>query len=112
VEFVAAVHRHLREGRIASNEMDGVLQVFDADCEQGYWRWLPLTDAVMTVARTVFRTLPSEVFLRTGDALHLACAQQYGLTEVFSSDKHLLRAAGAFGLNAKNVIPDLQPQRG
>ena len=110
VEFVAAVHRHLREGRIAPNEMDGVLQVFDADCEQGYWQWLPMTDAVMTVARTVFRTLPSEVFLRTGDALHLACARQYGFTEVFSSDKHLLRAAGTFGIKAKNVIPDSQSQ--
>ncbi|TXT25579.1 MAG: Uncharacterized protein FD138_2935 [Planctomycetota bacterium] len=106
VEFVAAVHRHLREGRLTPEEMDGVLQVFDKDCEEGYWQWLPLTDAVLSLARTTFRTLPSGVFLRTGDALHLACAQLYGFTEVFSSDRHLLRATVAFGITAKNVIPE------
>ncbi len=107
VEFVAAVHRHLREGRITQNEMDGVLQVFDKDCDEDYWQWLPMTDAVMSLARTTFRTLPSGVFLRTGDALHLACAQHYGFTEAFSSDRHLLRAAVSFGITAKNVIPEV-----
>lgn len=110
VEFVAAVHRHLREGRITQNEMDGVLQVFDMDCDEGYWQWLPMTDAVMSLARTSFRTLPSGVFLCTGDALHLACAQHDGFTEVFSSDRHLLRATVAFGITAKNVIPEAQAQ--
>ena len=101
-EFVAAVHRHLREGRLTPNEMDGVLQVFDKDCDEGYWQWLPMTDAVMNVARATFRTLPNDVFLRSGDALHLACAQHYGFSDVFSSDRHLLHAATAFGITAKD----------
>ena len=106
VEVVAAVHRHLREGRLTPNELDGVLQVFDKDCDEGYWQWLPMTNAVMNVARATYRTLPQNVFLRAGDALHLACAQHYGFTEVFSSDRHLLGAASAFGVTAKNVIPE------
>ena len=110
VEFVAAVHRHLREGRLTSNEMVGVLQVYDKDCDDGYWQWLSMTDAVMNSARTTFRTLPNDVFLRAGDALHLACAQHYGFSDVFSSDRNLLRAAVAFGITAKNVIPEAQAQ--
>lgn len=110
VEFVAAIHRHWREGRLARKEMEGVLQVFDADCEQGYWRWLPMTEIVMNAAHAAFRSLPSDVFLRTGDALHLACAQHYGFSEVFSSDRHLLQAADAFGIKATNVIPVPLPQ--
>ena len=111
VEFFAAVHRHLREGRLTSNEMDGVLQVFEKDCDDGYWQWLPLTDAVVNVAWTTFRTLPNDVFLRAGDAIHLACAQHYGFRDVFSSDRHLLRAAIAFNITAKNVIPEAQAHR-
>ena len=99
VEFVAAVHRHLREGRLTPNEMDAVLQVFDKDCDDGYWQWLPMTDAVLSVARTTLRTLPSGVFLRSGDALHLACAQHNGFTEVFTNDRWRLARADVVLVN-------------
>jgi predicted nucleic acid-binding protein len=41
--------------------------------------------------------------LRAGDAIHLAAAQGAGFTEIWSNDKHLLRAAPAVGLIGKSA---------
>jgi len=43
------------------------------------------------------------MYLRAGDAIHLAAAQNAGLSEIWSNDKRLLRAAPAFGLTGKSV---------
>jgi predicted nucleic acid-binding protein len=43
------------------------------------------------------------MYLRAGDAIHLAAAQGAGFTEIWSNDRHLLQAAPAFGLTGKSV---------
>lgn len=50
------------------------------------------------------RNLPGEVFLRTGDAVHLLSARARGLTEIYSNDRHLLRAAPHLGLAGRDLI--------
>ena len=58
----------------------------------------------MAEVAAAFNNLPGDVFLRTGDAIHLPNARQNGLQEVFSSDQRLLDAAPAVGMLGLDVI--------
>ena len=103
-EWSAAVHRHLREGKLTAPQAALIHQVMRADDAAGLWVWLPLTDEVLNVAGDEFERLPASVFLRSADAVHLACARHHGFNEVHSNDRHLLAAAPHFGLSGRNVI--------
>jgi predicted nucleic acid-binding protein len=43
------------------------------------------------------------MYVRAGDAIHLAAAQGAGFADIWSNDKRLLEAAPAFGLTGKSV---------
>jgi predicted nucleic acid-binding protein len=43
------------------------------------------------------------MYLRAGDAIHSAAAEEAGFTEIWSNDRRLLEAAPAFGLTGKFV---------
>jgi predicted nucleic acid-binding protein len=103
-ECRAAVHRHVREGKLTAQNAQLVHQIMDQDETAGLWTWLPLTNALLADANAEFRKLPPTVFLRSADALHLVCARSQGLTEIYSNDRHLLAAAPQLGLAGKNVI--------
>jgi len=103
-ECRAAVHRHLREGKLSAPQAQLVHQVMDQDDAAKLWTWLPLTDALIADANAEFKKLPPTVFLRSADALHLVSARSQGLKEIYSNDRHLLAAAAQFGLIGKNVI--------
>jgi predicted nucleic acid-binding protein len=47
--------------------------------------------------------LPASIHLRAGDAIHLAAAQDAGLSEIWSNDRHLLKAAPSFGLQGRSL---------
>ena len=78
--------------------MGVVLRQLDMDESEALWEWIPLSSAIIEAVEDAFRNLPRDVFLRTGDAVHLISARAHGFAEIYSNDKHLLRAAPHLGL--------------
>src|SRR5262245_25501840 len=99
-EVVATFHRHFRERRLTQREFRLLAAQVEADLDGGLWTALPVTSAVVEGQARRMAMLPATVFLRAADALHLACAAEAGLHEVYSSDGHLVAAAPHFGLRA------------
>jgi predicted nucleic acid-binding protein len=104
-EFLAGLHRKLREGSLTKPSYKAVWSMFENDETLGVWNWLPLDRPVQKLIESTYRTLGSQVYLRAGDALHLATAALHGFTVIYSNDKHLLQAATHFSLNPQNVLP-------
>lgn len=98
IEVNAVFHRKMREGIMTSADLQLLTAQFDSDCQAGLWSWFPLESAIVDTAITVIRGLSPTTYLRTGDAMHLACAAHHGFTNIFSNDKHLINAAPQFGL--------------
>jgi predicted nucleic acid-binding protein len=103
VEFWSGVHRRFREKSISDRQAREVWQQFEQDERSGVWRWLPLTQSIVKRACEAFEKLAPNVFLRSGDALHLACAGENGFVDVYSADRVLLTTASHFGLNGISV---------
>ena len=104
VELHAALHRKLREGRLDEQGLEVILRQLGVDESVGLWEWLPLTARVRSAVAGIFRKLPRDVFLRTGDAVHLLSAREQGLTEIYSNDRHLLGAASDVGIKGLDLI--------
>lgn len=97
-EVVATFHRHFREQRLTQREFRQLAAQVEVDLDAGLWTALPVTSSVVETQARRMVALPRTVFLRAADALHLACAEEAGLREVYSSDRHLIAAAPHFGL--------------
>jgi predicted nucleic acid-binding protein len=105
IEVAAVFHRKFREGAFDAGPFREVMAQFADDCAQGLWTWLPLTTTLAAKAAAVFARLPRPVFLRAADALHLICAQEHGLPEIYTNDRHMSAAARHFRLKAMTVPP-------
>jgi len=103
-EVVSTFHRKLREGVFTAIQYRQVLEQFEFDCENGAYRWLLLSIAVVARLSRGYKSLPKTVFLSSADALHLACAAENGFKEIYSNDQRLLAAAVHFGVKGVNVI--------
>jgi predicted nucleic acid-binding protein len=99
-EVVATFHRHFRDKRLTQREFRQLAAQVEADLDAGLWTALPVTSSLVEAQAQRMAMLPASVFLRAADALHLACAAEAGLHEVYSSDRHLVAAAPHFGLRA------------
>jgi predicted nucleic acid-binding protein len=103
IEVWSAIHRRICDKSIPLSNARDVWRQFERDEALGLWRWLSLTHIVIRRACEVFEKLPPNVSLRSGDALHLACAAENRFIEVYSGDRILLSAAPHFGLNGVSV---------
>jgi predicted nucleic acid-binding protein len=81
-----------------------VLSQFKEERCSSHFFWCALTDKVQARLEKAFQSAPPSTFLRSADALHLACAAEHGFKEVYSHDRHFLAAAPYFGLQGINVI--------
>jgi predicted nucleic acid-binding protein len=106
LEFASILKRHVRERHVTRREMTTILRDFVEDEQNGVWKWLGVTSALLEKARTAVIKIPGTVFLRSGDALHLACAEEHGFQEVYTNDRHMLKAARHFHLTGVNVISE------
>jgi predicted nucleic acid-binding protein len=103
-ETLSVMHRKYREGALTKLQYGRTLEQFTLDCDEGAYRWLPLSDAVNARMKAAYQDLPPAVFLRASDALHLASAAENQLAEIYSNDERLLGAAVHFGLRGIDVI--------
>lgn len=104
LEFACIVKRHLRESHVTRREAKAIFKDFEQDEKGGVWHWFGMTSALVEHARQAVLRLPGALFLRAGDALHLACAQEHGFQDVYTNDRHMLGAAPHFQLAGVNVI--------
>ena len=104
LEFTCIVQRHRREDHLTAREARVVFKEFEEDEQNAVWRWLPVTTDLVRNACDRVQRLPVTTFLRTGDALHLACARAFGFNEIYTSDRHMLAGATHFGLTGVNLL--------
>ena len=103
MELHAAIHRCLRDNIIDTRYFDTIIEQVELDEGDNIWNWLPLTREVMDGVIQIFRNLPSTIYLRTGDAIHLQCAATNKIYSVYTNDKHMNKSAGHFGWTASYV---------
>jgi predicted nucleic acid-binding protein len=103
-ELIAAFHRKLRDGAIRPAAYAALLGQVQSHNKAKAFQWLALGPEILDRIAEVYAKLPSTVFLRAADAVHLATAAESGLHVVYSNDAHLLAAARHFGVEAADVI--------
>lgn len=104
LEFASILKRHVREHNITRRELNAILKEFEEDEQNGVWQWFGVTSELLDKARKVVLDIPGTVFVRSGDALHLACAEEHGFDEVYTNDRHMLKAARYFHVSGVNVL--------
>jgi predicted nucleic acid-binding protein len=104
LEFAAILKRHVRERHVTRREMTAILKDFEEDEQNGVWQWFGVTSDLLEKARKAVLDLPTTVFLRSSDALHLACAEEHGFQEVYTNDSHMLKAARHFHVTGVDVL--------
>jgi predicted nucleic acid-binding protein len=100
VELMGAFHRRLRERTWTEVDFLAAVRQFSQDDISGFWTWLPLEKSIVEAAVRTFVTLPSSVFLRSSDCLHLMTALQHNFSEIYTYDSHQAAAAVTVGLEA------------
>lgn len=97
-EIMAVFHRRLREGFWRQRDYVAAVRQFQHDDVTGFWTWLPVDSFILGAAAETYATLPSTIFLRASDCIHLVTAMRHDFTEFMTFDAHQSKAAVALGL--------------
>jgi predicted nucleic acid-binding protein len=102
-ELACVFQRHIRESQLTRAQAGRLRDLFLADVRGGIWSLVPISEHFLFRVESLIRALAHPVYLRAGDAIHLAAAQEAGFTEIWSNDRRVLEAAPAFGLAGKSI---------
>lgn len=102
-EFHAVLHRRTREGVLEATAARDIAVRFSAHVAQGLWILAPVSESLLRRTGAQLLSLPPGVFIRAGDALHLATAADLGEAEVWTNDRHMLAAAPYFGITGRSA---------
>ena len=101
-EFHAVIHRRLREGSASPGDARDLSSLFSEHVREGLWKLIPVSEALLRATSALIVSAPSDLFIRTADAVHLATAQQIGESDVWTNDRQMLAAAPYFGLRGRS----------
>ena len=102
-EVSCVFHRHMREKKLTQRQFRELLDAFLGHVGDEVWNLLPVTSRTLQKVASLVRSAPAGVYLRAGDAVHLAAAMDAEEREVWTNDRHLLNAAEHFGLSGRSV---------
>ena len=103
-ELATIFHRHVRDGGLTRKQARELHDLFLADVDDGVWTLLPVSSALLASVEARLRRLRRrDVFLRAGDAVHLAAAAEAGFREIWTNDRHMLAAARSFSLRGRSA---------
>lgn len=93
----------VREGTLDPQQVSRLHEAFRDDIARGVWLLLPITMHLMGNLEVIVQTLPPDLVLRAGDAVHLITARDAGFSEVWTNDRRLLAAAPYFDVQGRSV---------
>ena len=102
-EVSCVLHRHMRENKLTQRQFRELLDAFLRHAGQDVWTFLPVTSRTLQKVASLVRAAPAGVYLRAGEAVHLAAAMGAEEHEIWTNDRHLLQAAEHFGLSGRSV---------
>jgi len=101
-EMAAIFQRHIRERQLAPGPARELWGLFEADLRDEVWNLLPVSESLMRRVAIATRSLPPDVYLRAGDAIHLVSAREYGFNDIWTNDRRMLEAAPYFGVRGRS----------
>lgn len=102
-EVTCAFHRHLRDGNLNAIQYRELMAAFLDHARDGIWMFIPVTERLLTKMANLIGSLPPNIRVRTGDAVHLTTALDLSEREIWTSDRHILAAAEHFGLTGRSA---------
>jgi predicted nucleic acid-binding protein len=102
-ELACAIQRAVRERALRAEQASAAHAAFRAHVREGFILLIPVTESILYSVQARVSGLPPGVFIRSGDALHLATAEYAGFSEVWTNDRHMLNAASHFGVKGRTI---------